>query len=484
MIHLLLAIAVIATPARPDTVPASAESRASAFLDDGARVMVDAARSRRATAEAAILRYRNLATSRVSVGVSTFRRERMLYRCESAVRVDWQRDQPVRLEVLGAREVIPIVSAKVTPEDSDCSGAVFDPADDRLSLGTAGLLRGDTGFVRHPLGVGSEADYRFRSGDVTTLRLADGRVIRLRELQVLPRRSDSRLVSGSLWLEEESMAVVRALLRLARAFDLSRDGDEGDDEDVPGVLRPIRADLRYMTVEYGLWEGRWWLPRLIAVEGEVEAGRLIRLPLRVEQGYTGYEVWGDSASLPPASERLDLDPERCAPGRRRDRQAGSDSTSDAGTSSITVGTGGASVRVARRDCVCENGRCWRTERVVPEDTAQLLHSEHLPPSIFQAGDMIFTQREREELQQLLRRAAPAPWQVGAPQVRWGWQGLDLIRYNRVEGLSLGVQAEVDLGRAELDATGRLGHADRVPGVEVGLTSRRSRPSGGSPRITG
>ena len=38
------------------------------------------------------------------------------------------------------------------------------------------LLRFDSTVIRHPLARGSEADYRFSSGDGTSIRLPDGRV--------------------------------------------------------------------------------------------------------------------------------------------------------------------------------------------------------------------------------------------------------------------------------------------------------------------
>jgi hypothetical protein len=466
---ILLLAALLATQTAPpaDTI-AARDAPSGTFADEGARVMLTAARARRESTESAVVRYRNLATSRISVGISTLRRERLLYRCESAVRVDWQRDEPVRIEVLGAREVIPIVSARPKAEKSECSGAIFDPTEDRLSLGTAGFLRADSGYARHPLSVGSEADYRFRSGDVTTLRLPEGRVIRLRELQVIPRRSDSRLVRGSLWLEEESMAVVRAVLQLARPFDLQRDGDEGDDSDVPAILRPVRADVRFITVEYGLWEGRWWLPRRSSVEGEMQAGSMLKVPFRMEQGYAEYEVWGDAQAHPPREARLDTPAEACVPRGRRSEPADS---VDAERESyhIAVGTGGAEVSIPRSSCICRDGRCWRVERVLA-DTAQLLTSVHLPSSIFEEGEMLFSEREMMELRDLLRASAPAPWQPARPQFRWGWQGLDLIRYNRVEGVSLGTKAEIELGRGSVDATARLGVADLVPNLDVGFTT--------------
>lgn len=468
----LAALAALVLPGDTLPAPAPAQAMATAYLDAGTRTLVSGARERRQQGEGSIVRYQNLSRSRITIGLGTGRRERLFYRCESAVRVDWHRDAPTRIEVLGGREVVPVVSARLQPETGDCAGAVFDPTEDHLALATGGLVRTDSGFVRHPLAVGSEVDYRFRSGDVTTLRLPSGVVIRLHELELIPRRSDPRLVSGSLWLDEETRAVVRAVLRLARPYDFHIDA--GDSDGLPGLLRPAQAELRYMTIEYALWEGRWWLPRLIAYEGEVRAGGLLRLPLRLEQSYTDYRAWSDPAAAPPAAERLAAAPRECRPRRPADEPE--DSTRRPPRSvSFGVSENGAFVDTdLRSGCTCSRGRCWEIETVVPRDTALLLTSEHLPPSIYDEGEALMTPGDLERLQRQIRLAAPAPWQLVRPRVRWGLQGLDLVRYNRVEGLSVGARADLDLGRATVDATVRLGTADLVPGVEIGAERAGTR----------
>ena len=103
----------------------------------------------------------------------------------------------------------------------EAASLFFDPADERPFTD----IISEDGFFVHPLSPGSEAHYRFRSGDVTTLRLADGTTVRLRELQILPRRKDSRLFQGSLWLDDATAAPVRTVFRLARPFDLALDAN-------------------------------------------------------------------------------------------------------------------------------------------------------------------------------------------------------------------------------------------------------------------
>jgi hypothetical protein len=468
----LLALRLAAT----DTIPTPP---AGAYLDAGARSLVEQARSRRETEEGGIERYRTLARSRISLHVHTLGRDRLFYRCESAVRVDWGRGRPAVVEVLGGREALPLVSRKVGFSDGDCFGAAFDPADDRLSLGFGGLIGSDSAFVRHPLARGSEADYRFRSGDTTTIRLPDGRTIRLLELQLLPRRSDPHLVSGSLWLEADSHAVVRAVLRLARPYDFVRDArpsDEDDDlEELPGMFRPLRGDLRFLSVEYGLYEQRWWLPRLMVVEGEVQVGSLGRFPLRAEASYEQYEVEG----LPPGAQRLAADTVRSC------KQL----------TSVNVGTGGSGIdrkssledsvppgipappgTTVSMGCECWSGRCFAIRKIVPIDTAAALHSDLLPPSIYDQGEVLASEGEMREILARVEEIAPAPWQFPRPDLRLGWSALDLMRYNRVEGLSLAARARADLGRATADATLRLGVADLEPNVELGLTRPRPRSS--------
>src|SRR5206468_10578707 len=114
---------------------------------------------------------------------------------------------------------------------------------------------------RHPLAPGSEADYRFAAGDSSVIVFANGRTITLRELKIIPRRLDFRLMSGSFWIDEESHAVVRALIRPARPFDFEQDVSDEDGKDIPGFVKPIRAEVRFLTIDYGLWAERWWLDR-------------------------------------------------------------------------------------------------------------------------------------------------------------------------------------------------------------------------------
>ena len=70
-------------------------------------------------------------------------------------------------------------------------------------------------------------------------------------------------------------------------------------------------------------------------------------------------------------------------------------------------------------------------------------------------------------------AAASPLAQMPRTLRWGLQRPDLMRYNRVEGLSMGVRGQIRphtvLGPVSVTATARLGIADLEPNVRIDLT---------------
>ncbi len=427
----------------------------SAYLDPTARRLVAAARARRETVDRSITAYRVTMRERIGAGVRALRRDRMLYRRELALRIEWRRDSVGRIDVIGAREAVPAVRPQVdVPEDlkGDVTDYAFDPADDRMTVGVGGSRDNEDSAgqhrrsvqLGHPLAPGSEADYRFATGDSSVLVFPDGRTIVLRELRVMPRRLDFRLMSGSLWIDEKSHGVVRALFRPSRPFDFDEDvGDE--DHDIPGFVKPIRGEVRFITIDYGLWDGRWWLPRLIAMDAVATAGSWLEMPLRYERLYSDYEVTGDTTS------------------RRSPRPARATAAAD----STARAQCHQRVDTLSVECVCRNGECLRFAIHMPTDTAALLASVELPPAFAGVGggggDTLISAGEMQDLMYGLGRLPEAPWRFHARPPQWG-----LARYNRVEGLALGARGELDFGRLQLDGSARVALSDGEPDVEGGL----------------
>lgn len=466
----MLSTVVLALLALTAPLPSvGADTLPDAYLDPGARTLVERARERRSSVEGRIQSYSTLSRSRTTVGVRALRRDRTLYRCDEVSRIDWHAGDTIRVQVLGAREALPMFSGDLRAGDGDCGEGTFDPSADRLGFALGGgMSQSDSTFLRHPLADDSELNYRFRSGGTTTLRLADGTTIRLLELQVLPRRSEPFLLSGSLWLEDRSYAVVRAVLRMARPFDYERDHtpDEDDEDDVPRILRPLRADLRYVTIEYGLWDQQWWLPRLVALEGEAEAGRLLSVPLRVERTYDAYEVVALAPDA-PLPEPPEMDRENVCGGNDDDSEDDDDVDADESTQEEAEAEDRSGPR-REVGCECAGGRC-RVVVTTLADSASLVASTLLPRSAFEEGNVLVSDREMADLLGRVQGIANAPWGVTSATWRVGLQGFDLVRYNRVEALSVGAAANVGLGPAAVDATVRLGIADLVPNFDLRLS---------------
>jgi hypothetical protein len=423
---LLLVQAVSAAPAPP----------ADAYADSAARDLVVLARARRVSVDRSLRRYRVVVKERLGVGIRALRRDRMLYRREMAARIEWDRDSVGRVVVLGARQAVPVaVPEAAVPEDlAEVVELAFDPTADRLMI-----RGGDSGGVRHPLAPGSEVDYRFASGDSATLTFPDGTTLRLYELRVIPRRQEFRLMSGSLWIEAETHGVVRVLFRPARPFDFEQDIGEEDSSDIPGFLKPLRAEVRFVAIEYGLWERRWWLPRLVALDATASAGSFLTTPFRFERLYGDYEVEGDSVAAVEA---------RPAP-------ADSAGRAEARERCEALGEG--------VHCDCQDGRCAAYRLEIPPDTAALLRSADLPPAFVGLGDSMLAEGELRDLARDLGALPALPWQARVEPPRWG-----VARYNRVESLSLGARGAVDFGRARLDGVVRVALSNGAPEVEVGL----------------
>src|SRR5690606_32667685 len=106
----------------------------------------------------------------------------------------------------------------------------------------------------------------------------------------------------------------------------------------------------------------------------------------------------------------------------------------------------------------------------PADSAELLASSHLPPSIYENdADWDADLRRVRELAEQLGNVDEAPWQKPRPTFAWGLGAPGLVRYNRVEGLSVGARHDLDFGRLQLDATARIALAEPRGDLELGVT---------------
>jgi hypothetical protein len=458
----------------PKRIAVTPQHLATAFRDGAARSILQLARDARTRQDSALRSYDATTYQRISAGIALTKlgRDRLAFRSEEATRVRWRRGIGAYVDVTGSRTVIPIAGKSGDAEiHAGISPVPYFPGSETLWIG-ASLSQKDVDeqeAIVHPLAEGSEAYYTFESGDSATFRLPDGKTIRLRELRIRPRVPKWNLAVGSLWFDMSGGQLVRAAYRMSVPMDIKAVAEEDDStafEDVPRVMKPMlfpmKAEISAIGVEYGLYQGRFWLPRVQVAQGGGQMG-FVRVPFKLEQKFS-YEHVNAGEPLAPIPVE-------------------SDSTRDAMNVRISVGgppetkserdSARAARHEARQRCDSAGNRTRVRHRdndamnpvfiSIPCDSVKLARSPDLPPSIYDRGEETVPSAEIDALvSQALSMGAQAGY-APAPAT------LDYapLRYNRIEGLSGGGVLDQQLGAGySLHTVARIGVADREPNVEI------------------
>jgi hypothetical protein len=330
------------------------------------------------------------------------------------------------------------------------------------------------------------------------MTLPDGQQLTLRELHITAREPRWNVTVGSFWFDERSAHLVRAVYRLSTPMDIwavaqeenARERAEdttaasrrrNQDDDPPGWVKafmsPMKADVSGITIEYGLYNQRFWLPRTQAVEGYAQAS-FIRVPITFEQRFRYESVNGlDSVPAMRPTERS-----RVAALRDSLRKAGVDSV--VRDSLVRAARRARTEELAReREQQCASTGMRTTYRSqydgalrmavqVPCDSAKLANSPDLPPSIYDANEELFGRADRDALMKSLTFGLQPGWGPQMPTLEYG---LSQTRYNRVEGLSTGIVATSALGKGYSTSLGVRGSwADRQLNGELAFWRSNGR----------
>jgi hypothetical protein len=491
-----------ARESRPSRKPVTEQDLATAFKDAQAKSLLTRARIARLSQDSALVSYDVNSYQRISAGLgfSKLGRDRLIFRTEHAGRIRWQRDVGIWIDVTGARTVlpgIPDIGEKearkgIAQAGNEMLPVPYFPGYEPLWAGpeAARVTVDDNGPV-HPLAEGSEAYYTYRTGDSLTVTLPDHRVIHLRALDVRPREPKWNLVVGSLWFDEASGQLVRAAYRFAvpmgvDEFVLEQDPTAFDD--VPAWIKPMmfpmHGEVSAITIEYGMYGGRFWLPRARSAEGTGTAS-FMRMPFKVEQTFKYNSVNGTD-SLPRVPLPIADRPPDSLTGPAR--VAWRDSVAQARARAFraqmdSVRHGLLPRRHVVSQCDTSEVRVNATRRFgdvrlpvasrTPCDLSTLETSPDLPASIYDPGDKLFDLGDRNALiSEALSLGAQPPFTLNPhelPKPEWA-SGIRLLRYNRIEGLSAGAEVSQILGGGYgAQATGRFGIADRIPSIDLSLT---------------
>lgn len=454
----------------PAKLAAQADATAS-YTDETARALHEAAMAERDRIDESVVSYTAVVRQRIAANLRMPLKDRTLYRSEASHRLWWNRDEENLVQVLAFREQTPV---GVDPDQIDFGrfDAAFDPMNDRLFFGLTddeddmGDPDRDDFWFEHPLYPEYVEAYRFTSGDTITLSLPDGRIVQAVELQVVPKTADVHRMTGALWIEPSSGALVRAVYRLSDTFDAFRDIPdlrEEEEEDlsfIPGMLKPWTAEISMISVDYGLWDFEVWMPRTMRMEGVVTAG-ILKAPISFDYAYELESVTTEQSLATEAHD--DLPEVRFA--TRSEAMAylnelafGEDVPFDTRTSRSS-----------------ESGR---VRLIYPEDRSFLIESPELPPPIWEEAEGFASEAELRERFDDLADLPSAPLPQMPRTLRWGIQRPDLIRYNRVEGLSVGARGQIRphtfVGPLSITVTGRIGHADLEPDLALDVSRETLR----------
>ena len=483
----------------PDSLPSATppDPARDAYLDETARRLVLGAKAARDTARLGIDAYTALIRERVGIEAASFRRDRPWVHGERAIRVRWSRTEPDVAHVLGARFRHP----GSAPGDSEFFTGLrterfaADPLADPFTFGFAVFAqsREAESTTYSPLRPDAERHYQFRSGDTLSVRFDDGRAVRAVAVTAIPRYPNIRLVSAIMWIDPESLRLVRAAFRLAKKIDRElywrlRLGGRGTglyvgigpldpaDSVLPsdspsnrptlterllsGVVNNsvprFEMDISTVVADYWLWEMRHWLPRrvrwrghMVAAEGVTATGVVPpAVPMTIDWTIEIEDIRERGA------EAAEGTPATAAEALRLWREEGDSVRGDPGSADP-----------------------GETVTIVPADRDALAASELLPPPYWEdpAVDDATLDEVATDLAAIGtgeggdRGQAASPWILHPPG-----KTLRLLRYNPVERLSLGTRLRRDFGWGIAELTARIGTA-RLEAPDVDLTLLRDHP---------
>src|SRR6202158_86772 len=446
---------------RPSVTPAVL---ASACKDSRARELLLRAREARLIQDSTLTGYDASAYERVSVGMGFKRigRDRLLMRAERATHVMWQRDKGAVVEVKGQRSAFPMIEGVGNGDINLCCGGdiPYSPGRETLWIGS-GLAKADVSEdeIIHPLAAGAEAYYTYASGDSVSFQLPGGQRIELRELLIRPRQPKWNVAVGSLWFDVSTAHLVRAVYRMAQEMDVmavakeTSEDTKNPEDDIPRwvkpMITPMKAMVSAITVEYGLHEGRFWLPRAQTIEGDAQVS-FMHIPFKLEQRFTFASVNGTDPMPDLAIAVADTARDSVSRAARRERRR----------SECKDGT--ERVRTQYR-----SNEALRIRVVTPCDSIALAHSPELPKSIYDDGEAMFGSAERDALvSEALTLGAQPEFAAQRADISYG---LPYTRFNRIEGFSTAIAADQVLGGGySAHALFRLGAADLSPNGELSL----------------
>ena len=450
-----------ATPTLPDSIPT--------FATPATRALVERGIARRHQADTSVTDYIAQLTYRLSVSGGPRRWARLvpLAAEEQVLRAHWQAPNDLRIDVLGRRSTS-------RPGIGRLSSTFDHPWFVPRSVGDSMRIVSDevpaVGAL-HPLAESGPEWYRYELVDSLGVITPRGQHLQLYGIEITPKRAGPSLVTGRIWLDAATAEVVRFTFRYVGTSLWARPGEEGMDSSSARRVNAIANRIVTLDadLEYGLEDSRYWMPYRQVIAGTVQIPVVkTTFGFRAVTTFDDYQINTGTpvAFLMPVRDSAAEDSSRVAlrdslRQERRSVRGGADPDSLRERHVAADWPGGRFEINRPSDAALDRYQGWtdsltlgsspETDRQVREMQAELAGlSEHLPRSLTGA-----------------RPAAVAYERLS-----------DVLRYDRVQGLSLGAGGRIEVpgvSFTDLYGTVRYGFSDHRVTGRVSLV--RDAPGG-------
>ncbi len=387
---------------------------------------------------------------------------------EQEGRLTWQLPNDLRVDLQGRRSASRI-------EDVDLTSSFGRPWFVPRTLGDSIRVFGSDAPEKaapHPLSRGGEAFYHYAATDSITITTG-GKQVRIRGVTVTPKRASGAYVTGKLWIDMTTGDVARFTFRFVGDALWSRpDGATAKDSadsrrESRMVSRIVQLDA---DLEYSLQDNTHWMPYRQVLSGRVMVpfGVDVVVPFEARTTFDEYEI--------NTGARVVFDAP--FPDSLRERSESRET------------------READRDSVRRERRDGAADSLLARDRTGFLanggrYQIHRPPvdslrayaswgdSLELGGSDADRDRLRTALAEVARMAEDLPPEMtGRPGPGIAWERIpEMVRYNRVQGLSLGImgRTRTPLAFTELFGSVRGGMADER--IMARVAAVRDAPGG-------
>jgi hypothetical protein len=447
--------------------PLSAQQNPAPFASEATRQLIGEAMVRHRTQDSLVNDYRATIRYRMSFALGRRRWSRAMTMAaeEQHGIVHWQRPNDLRLDIVGRRSISRREELNIS---SDFSRPWFVPR----GLGDSVRFFGNDFPERaalHPLAQDGPDWYRYELEDSVSFANPElGRVL-LYRLSVTPRRNGPSLIAGSMYLDARTKDVVRLTFRYVGTALWVDEDDPDFRSDSSKASRANALINRILSVnadlEYSLQDGKYWMPyrQLLAGQARIPLVSDVVVPFELITTFGDYAI---NTGVPVVFE-VELPDSGGVSDEPEVEVEGNTTTYTARRYADRWDGGRFEVHSSPKDSL-ENYGGWTDSLdidLAPEDDQRI---RELSSDLAKLSEDLSSELTGRRLH-------------GINYERFA----DIVRYNRVQGLSFGfgyqlrapldftmLQGTARVGISDGRLTGRLSVVRDAPGGTVNLSGYR------------